>query len=103
MQIIGVAHVLRLRHVDLLREMPLEKDIIYIKLAKSPLVIEGNAKHNTDYDGIYHEIESLVKVNVPLLVKAFSNKASFILCNRAVRILLDKKHLFVAHYILSRS
>ena len=103
MQIIGVAHVLRLHHVDLLREMPLKKDIIYIKLAKSPLAIEGNAKHNTDYDGIYHETENFVKVNVPLLVKPFSNKESFISCNRAIRNLLDEKHPFVAHYILSRS
>ena len=101
MRIIGVVHALRLRHVELLREMPLEKDIIYIKLAKSPLAIEGNAKHNTDYDGIYHGTESLVKVNVQLLVKAFSNKASFIPCNRAVTILLDEKHQFVTHYILS--
>ena len=44
-----------------------------------------------------------MKVNVLLLVKPFSNKASFISCNRAVRILLDEKHPFVAHYILSRS
>ena len=46
MRIISVAHALRLCHIDLLREMPIEKDIIYIKLAKSPLAIEGNAKHS---------------------------------------------------------
>ena len=63
MWIIGVAHVLRLRHLDLLREMSIEKDIIYIKLVKSPLAIEGNAKHNTDGGGIYHGTESLMKVN----------------------------------------
>ena len=83
--------------------MPIEEDIIYIKLAKSPLAIEGTAKHNTEGDGIYHGTESLVKVNARLLVKAFSNKASFISCNRAVEILFDAKHPFVTHYILSRS
>ena len=38
--------------------MPIEKDIIYIKLAKSPLEIKGNAKHSTDSDEIYHWTES---------------------------------------------
>ena len=44
-----------------------------------------------------------MKVNARLLVKAFSNKGSFIPCNRAVEILFDVKHPFVAHYILPRS
>ena len=99
MRIISVVHALQLCHIDLLREMPIEKCIIYIKLAKSPLAIEGNAK-NIDNDGIYHRTESHMKVNAQLLVKAFNNKVSFILCNRAVRILFDAKHPFVAHYIL---
>ena len=103
MRIIGMSHALRLCHIDLLREMLTEKDIIYIKLTNSPLVIECNGKHNTDGDGIYHGTESLVKVNAWLLVKAFSNKASFILCNRAIGILFDVKHPFVAHYILPQS
>ena len=33
-------------------------------------------------------------------MKAFSNNASFISCNRAVEILFDVKLPFVAHYIL---
>ena len=103
MRIIGVLHALRWRHIDLLRKMPIEKGIIYIKLVHSPLMIECNVKHNTDGDGIYHRIESLGKVNAQLLVKALSNKASFILCNRAIKILFDAKHPFVAHYILPRS
>ena len=73
MQIINVSHALRLRHIDLLRKMSIEKDIIYIKLANFPLVIECNAKHNTDSDEIYHGTESLVKVNARLLVKATSS------------------------------
>ena len=43
--------------------MPIEKVIIYIKLTKSALAIEGNAKHSTDGDEIYHGTESLMKVN----------------------------------------
>ena len=101
MRIIAVAHALWLLHIDLLREMPIEKDIIYIKLAKTPLVMECNAKNNTDCDEIYHGIESLVKVNTQLLVKAFGNKLSIILYSRAIRILFDAKHPFVAHYIYS--
>ena len=58
--------------------MPFEKDIIYIKLANALLTIEGNAKHNTNDDRIYHRTKSLLKVNAQLLVKALSNKASFI-------------------------
>ena len=100
MWIIGVTHALRLRHIDLLRKMPIEKGIIYIELVNSPLAIECNAKHSTDGDVIYYGTESLVKVNVGLLVKAFSNKASFVQCNKAVGILFDAKHPFVAHYIL---
>ena len=99
MWIIGVSHSLRLRLIDLLRKMPIE-GIIDIKLANSPLAIECNAKHSTDGDGIYYEIENLVKVDTRLLVKAFSNKASFISCNRAIEILFDVKHPFVAHYVL---
>ena len=91
---------MRLRHIDLLREMPIEKDIIYIKLAMAPLAKECNAKNSTDIDGIYHGTESLMKVNTQLLVKAFSNKLSFIPCNRAIEILFDAKNPFVAHYIL---
>ena len=103
MQIIDVSHALRLRHIDLLRNMPVEKDIIYIKLVNLPLTIECNAKHSTDGDEIYHETESLVKVNAQLLVKAIINRASFLPCNRVIGILFDAKHPFVAHYILLRS
>ena len=92
-------HALR-RHIDLLRKGPIKKGIINIKLVSSPLPIESNAKHSTDGDGIDHGTESLMKVNAQLLVKIFSNKPSFILCNRAIRILFNAKHPFVAHYIL---
>ena len=78
MRIIGVSYALWLHHIDLVRKIPIEKDIIYIKLANSPLTIECNAKHSTNGDEIHHEIEILVKVNVRLLVEAFSNKVSFI-------------------------
>ena len=83
--------------------MPIEKGIIYIKPENSPLVIECNVKNSTNSDGIYYGYESLLKVNARLLVKAFSNKASFILCNRSIENLFDEKHPFVAHYILPRS
>ena len=59
--ILGFAHTLRLHHIDLLGEMPIE--IIDIKLAKAPLAMECNVEHNTNGDGIYHETESLVKIN----------------------------------------
>ena len=63
MQIMGVSHALSLSHIDLLRKMPIEKGIVDIKLVNSPLAIECNAKHSTDGDGIYHETESLMKIN----------------------------------------
>ena len=80
--------------------MPIEKGIVDIKLANSLLAIQCNAKHSTDGDGIYHGTKSLVKINARLLVKAFSNKESFIPCNGAVGILFDVKHPFVDHYII---
>ena len=80
--------------------MPIEKDIVDIKLENSPHAIKCNAKHSMDGDGINHETFNLVKINVRLLVKVFSNKESLILCNSAVGILFDAKHPFVAHYIL---
>ena len=83
--------------------MPIENDIVDIKLANSPLASECNAKYNMDGDRIYHGTESLMKINARLLVKAFSNKASFIPCNRAVKILFDAKHPFFTHYILLQS
>ena len=83
--------------------MSIKKGIIYIKLANAPLMVECNAKHSTDSDRIYHGTKSLMKVNAQLLVKAFSNKASFIPCNRAVEIMFNVKHPFVAHYILPRA
>ena len=45
--------------------------------------------HSMDGDGIDHGIENHVKINTQLLVKAFSNKTSFILSNRAIGILFD--------------
>ena len=48
--------------------MPIEKDIIDIKLVNSLLVIECNAKHVMDSDGIYHGTESLMKINARLLL-----------------------------------
>ena len=65
-----MSHALRLFHINLLRKIPIEKGIIYIKLANSPLALECNVKHNMDDDGIYHETESLVKVNAQLLVRS---------------------------------
>ena len=103
MRIMDVSHALQLRHIDLPRKMPIEKGIVDIKLVSSPLAIEYNAKHSTNDDGIYHETKSLVKINARLLVKAFSNKASFLPCNSAVEILFNAKHPFVAHNILPRS
>ena len=82
--------------------MSIEKCIVDINLEESPLTSECNAKHSTN-DGIYYGTEGLLKINAQLLVKAFSNKANFILCNRAIGILFDVKHLFVSHYILPRS
>ena len=61
--ILGIAHTPRLHHIDLLGEMPVEKDFINIKLGKALMAMECIAKHNTDDDGIYHETESLVKIN----------------------------------------
>ena len=63
MWILGVAHTLRLSHIDLLGEMLVEKDVINIKLTKAPLAMECNAEHSTDGDGIDHGTESLVKIN----------------------------------------
>ena len=103
MQLIGVAHALWLHHIDLLRKIPIEKGIIDIKLANASLNVEGNAKHSTDNDQIYHEIENLLKISVRLLVETLSNKASFILCDRAVGILFNAKHPFYAHYILPQA
>ena len=77
--------------------MPIEKDIIYIKLSNFPFTIESKTKHSTDGDWIYHETKGLVKFNTWLLVKAFSNKLSFIPCNRVVWILFNAKHLVIAH------
>ena len=77
-RIIAATHALWLRHIDLLYEMPIQKDIIYIKLTKHPLAMESNAKHSMNGDGVYHGTESLLKVNARLLVKAFSSKLGFI-------------------------
>ena len=61
--ILGVAHTLRLRHIDLLSEMPVEKGIINIKLAKAPLAMECNVKHNTKDDRIDRGTKSFLKIN----------------------------------------
>ena len=53
MWILGVAHTLRLCHIDLLGEMPIEKGVIDIKLVKAPLAMQCNAEHSTDGDGIF--------------------------------------------------
>ena len=76
------------------------KGVINIELAKASLAMECNAKHSTNGDGIYHRTESLMKINTRLLVKAFSNKLSFIPSNKAIRILFEVKNPFVAHYVL---
>ena len=103
MRIMGASHALQLRHIDLFCKILIEKGIVDINLANSSLVIEYNAKHSTNDDRIYHGTESLVKINARRLVKAFSNKVSFILCKIVVGIFFDVKHPFIAHYILPRS
>ena len=101
MRIISVSHALRLRHIDFLHKMPVEKGIINIKLVNSPLASECNVKHSMDGDEIYHRTESFMKINARL--KAFSNKVSFILCNIVFGILFDAKLTFVGHYIMPQS
>ena len=83
--------------------MPFKKSVINIKLAKAPLAMKCNAEHSTNGDRTDHGTESLVKINTLLLVKAFSNKPSFIPSNRAIEILFDAKNPFVAHYVLHRA
>ena len=41
-----------------------------------------------------------MKINTRLLVKAFSNKLSFIPSNTTIRILFDSKNPFVANFLL---
>ena len=53
--------------------------------------------------GIDQWAKSLMKVNTRLLVKAFSNKQSFIPSKKTAWIAFDAKHLFVAHNILPRA
>ena len=77
--------------------MAIEKGIINIKLANFLFAIKRNTKHITDSDEIYHRTKGIVKGNTWLLVKSFSNKPSFVPCNRVVRISFDAKHPFVAH------
>ena len=103
MWILGVAHTLRLHHMDLLGEMPVEKDVINIKSAIAPLAMKCNAKHITNGDRIDHGTKSLVKISTLMLVKAFSNKLSFIPSNRAIMNLFDAKNPFVAHYVLPKA
>ena len=79
---------------------PLRKALFTSSWRSPHLRLRAMTKHGTNGDGIYHKTLSLVKVNVQLLVKAFSNNASFILRNRVVGILFDVKHPFIAHYIL---
>ena len=62
MQIMDVSYALLLRHIDLLRKMPIENDIVDVKLVNSLLVNECNAKYSTDGAKIYHRTESLVKI-----------------------------------------
>ena len=100
MWILSVAHTLGLCHIDLLVEIPVQKGVINIKLENAPLAMECNVEHNMDGDEIYHGTESLVKINTRLLMKAFSNKLSIILSNRAIEILFDVKNSFVGHYVL---
>ena len=93
---------MQLCHIDLLSEMLIEKGVVSIKLVKTPLAMECNVEHSMDGDGIYHGIESLMKINTQLLVKAFSKKSSFILSNRAIGILFDvkKTHLLPTMFCL---
>ena len=70
MWILGVTHTLRMRHIDLLGEMPVEKSVINIKLVKAPLAMEYNAEHSIDGDKIDHETFSLLKINTPLFYES---------------------------------
>ena len=92
MWILRFAHTLWLRHIG---EMFVEKGIINIKLTKAPLAMECNVEHSTKDDEIDYGTESLVKINTQLLMKAFSNKTSFMLSNRAIRILFDAKKTYL--------
>ena len=60
-------------------------------------------EHSTNDDGIDHGSESLMKISARLLVKAFSNKLTFILRNRAIEILFDTKIPFVAYCFLPQA
>ena len=80
--------------------MPIDKCVINIKLAKPPLVMECNVEHSTNDNGIDHQTKSLVKIKTRLLVKALSNKPSFISNNKAIKILFNAKNSFVSHYVL---
>ena len=91
MWILGIAHTLQLCHIDLLSKIPV-KSVINIKLAKAPLAMECNVKHNTDDDEIDQWTEIPVKINAWLLVKTFRNKTSFIQSNRAIGTLFNAKN-----------
>ena len=92
MWILGVAHTPWLHHINLLDKMPFEKGVINIKLVKAPMEMEYNVEYSTNGDRIDRGSESLMKINTRLLVKAFSNKPSFIPSNRSIMILFDAKN-----------
>ena len=73
-----------LSHENIFKQMALKKNIVNIKLVERPTTIDCNTKNKTYSGRFKNMIESIMIINVQLLVKSFDNKAGFVPVNRTI-------------------
>ena len=76
-------------HIDFFSKVAMKKGILNVHLVEIPTTNGGNSKKTLKSGELGHGSKSFSIVNTFALGEAFGNKASFVMFNNAIRIILD--------------
>jgi hypothetical protein len=76
-------------HVNILTQLTIKKDILYIKLRDGPLPNRSHGKKSVNSDHISNGSKSIIIITILLLLKTTGNKTRLIALKRTVRASLD--------------
>jgi hypothetical protein len=73
-------------HVNILMQLTIKKDILYIKLRDGPLMNRSHGKKSVNSAHMSNKSKSLIVIMILLLLKTTGNKTSLIALKRTVRV-----------------
>jgi hypothetical protein len=101
-QILGVFEARGLLHVNILRQIAMEKSIAHINLTECPSTRDSNGENQTNAPRLHNRAKSVTIINTLPLRKSTSNEASLVFLIRAIRVMFGFEYPFTANNVGAR-